>query len=190
MRRPHGTRGFTLIELLVAVGLMALLTAVFLPRLGGVFRFEIRGAARALAGDLQYASQRAVATGTVHRWAFDLSQQAFRIEQLRINDPPFFSELPTHAGLLDLSTPVATVELAPIQNRYGEWRWLEQGGVVVERVRVGEEDIISGKAYIAFGPDGGADPAELVLIDGGGHRLRVIVVAFTGEVRVEEAEDA
>jgi prepilin-type N-terminal cleavage/methylation domain-containing protein len=190
MQRPRGTPGFTLIELLVAVGLMALLTAVFLPRLGGVFRFEIRGAARALAGDLQYAAQRAVATGTVHRWVFDLSRQAFRVEQLRINEPPSYSELPTHAGLLDLAAPVATVELIPIENRWGEWRWLDQGGVRVERVLIGDEDHRAGTAYISFGPDGGADPAELVLIDDGGHKLRVIVIAFTGEVRVKEAEDA
>jgi prepilin-type N-terminal cleavage/methylation domain-containing protein len=190
MQRPRGTRGFTLIELLVAVGLMALLTAVFLPRLGGVFRFEIRAAARAVAGDLGYASQRAVATGTVHRWVFDLSQQAFRLEQLRINEPPSYSELPTHAGLLDLTAPVATVELIAVENRWGEWRWLEQRGVRIERILVGDEDRRAGTAHIDFGPDGGADPAELVLVDDGGHKLRVIVIAFTGEVRVEEAEGA
>ena len=47
-----------------------------------------------------------------------------------------------------------------------------------------------GTVSIAFGPDGGADPAEVLLSDEGGHQLRILVGVFTGEVRVEEPEGA
>ena len=178
--------GFTLLELLVAVGLMALLSAIFMPRLGGVFRFEIRSASRSLAAELEYAAQRAIATGQLHHWVLDLDRQSFRLERLRDTPPPLPADLPTHAELLDLRAPVRTFELVPVENNAGEWRWIEQGGVWIERVRVGDEEFRAGTVTIAFGPDGGADPAELVLADEGERQLHIVVVPFTGEIRVRE----
>ena len=189
MSSSDASRGFTLLELLVAIGLMALLTAVFMPQLGGIFRFEIRGASRALAADLEYTGQRAIATGTVHHWVLDLDTQSYRIERLR--DIPLAPPggIPTHAELLDLRAPVRTFELVPVENRTGEWRSIEQGGVWIDRVRVGDEEFRAGTVSIAFGADGGADPAELILADEGERKLRIVIVAFTGEVRVEEVID-
>ncbi len=186
MNSSDRSRGFTLIELLVAVGLMALLTAVFMPQLGGIFRFEIRGASRALAADLEYTGQRAIATGTLHYWVLDLDTQSYRIERMRDIPPLPPWALPTHAELLDLRAPVRSFELVLVENRTGEWRSIEQGGVWIDRVRVGDEEFRAGTVSIAFGADGGADPAELILADEGEHKLRIVIVAFTGEVRVEE----
>ena len=109
-----------------------------------------------------------------------------RIERLR--DIPLAPPggIPTHAELLDLRAPVRTFELVPVENRTGEWRSIEQGGVWIDRVRVGDEEFRAGTVSIAFGADGGADPAELILADEGEHKLRIVIVAFTGEVRVEE----
>jgi prepilin-type N-terminal cleavage/methylation domain-containing protein len=190
VRRASGARGFTLLELLVVVGLMALLSAVFMPRLGGIFRFEIGAAGRAVAADLNYVSQRAIATGSLHRWVVDLDQQVFRVERLR--DTPILppSDLPTHAELLDLRAPLRIYEFVPLESRPGEWRWLDQGGVSIAQVKVGDTESRAGTVTIAFGPDGGADPAELLLIDEGGHQIRVLVGAFTAEIRVEELESA
>ena len=186
MNSSDRSRGFTLIELLVAIGLMALLSAVFMPQLGGIFRFEIKGASRALAAELEYTGQRAIATGTLHHWVLDLDTQSYRIERLRDIPrlPPW--ALPTHAELLDLRAPVRSFELVPVENRTGEWRSIEQGGVWIDRVRVGDEEFRAGTVTIGFGPDGGADPAELILVDDGERKLRIVIVAFTGEVRVEE----
>ncbi len=186
----YGACGFTLLEMLVVVGLMAVLSAVFMPRLGGIFRFEIRRAARTLAADLNYTAQRAIATGSLHRWVVDLDNQVFRIERLR--DVPSLpdSDLPTHAELLDLRAPVRTHEFLPLDARGGEWRWLDEGGVSIQKVRDGDEESGGGTVSIAFGPDGGADPAEVLLSDEGGHQLRILVGVFTGEVSVEEPEGA
>jgi prepilin-type N-terminal cleavage/methylation domain-containing protein len=190
VERAKGARGFTLIEILVVVGLIALISAVFMPRLGGIFRFEIRAAARTVAADLDYVAQRSIATGILHRWVIDLDEQVFRVERLRDEPalPP--SDLPSHAELLDLRAPLRTFEFVPLESRPGEWRWLDQGGVWIEEVRVGDNEARAGTITISFGPDGGADPAELLLVDDGGHELRVLIGAFTGEVRVKEPESA
>ncbi|MEE8557443.1 MAG: prepilin-type N-terminal cleavage/methylation domain-containing protein [Myxococcota bacterium] len=185
MRARHG---FTLIEILVTVGLMAVLTAVFMPNLGGIFRFDLEHASRVLAAELQYVGERAVATGSIHRWVLDLGEQVFRVERLHSDPipPPF--ELTTTAELLDLSAPIRAHEFRPIDGRAGDWRWLEQGSVNIERVQMGESGSIEGKVAIAFGPDGAADPARLVLQNDGGDELSVVILGFTGEVRVEEPE--
>jgi prepilin-type N-terminal cleavage/methylation domain-containing protein len=190
VRGARHARGFTLLEVLVVVGLMALLSAVFMPRLGGLFRFEIRRAASTLAAELNYVAQQAIATGSLHRWVVDLDNQVFRVERLREMPSLPGSDLPTHAELLDLRAPVRTEEFLPVESRGGEWRWLDEPGVSIQNVRVGDMDSGGGTVSIAFGPDGSADPAEMLLSDEGGHRLVVLVGAFTGQVRVEEPEGA
>ncbi len=185
MRARHG---FTLIEILVTVGLMAVLTAVFMPNLGGIFRFDLEHASRVLAAELEFVGERAVATGSIHRWVLDLGEQVFRVERLHSDPipPPF--ELTTTAELLDLRAPLRAYESRPIDGRAGEWRWLDQAGVKIEEVRRGNSETSEGKVAIAFGPDGAADPARLVLRYEGGHELSVVILGFTGEVRVEEPE--
>lgn len=181
--------GFTLFEILIVVGLMALFAGVYLQGLQGVLPFEIRAASRAVSGDLEYASQRAITSGELHRWVIDLDEQSFRIESLH-EEPAVASELPTHAELLDASAPRPLREFRPIENRHGEWRWLDEGGVWIEEVRVGSSGSRHGLTGILFAADGGADPAEVLLQDESGRRFLVRVLAFTGEIRVEELPDA
>jgi hypothetical protein len=168
---------------------MAIFTMVFLPSLGGVFRFELRNAGRALASELGYAAERATSTGTPHLWVLDLEAQAFRVEEVRVSEPQPFGALPAHAELLDLRPPVHAYETVPVANRSGEWRYLDAQGVWIQEVRLGEEKFETGTVQIAFGPEGGGDPAEILLRDESGSRLRVLVVPFTGEIRVSDAED-
>ncbi len=52
----------------------------------------------------------------------------------------------------------------------------------------GDQGGTDGEVGITFAPDGGADPAEIWLVDDGGYELRVRVVAFTGEIHVDEGE--
>ena len=186
MRHPSREPGFSLLEILVTVGLMALLTALFLPNLKGVFRFEIRASARTLAKELEYASQRAIATGSIHRWVVDLDKQLFRLERIRGTPLLPDSDLPSHGELLDLRAPLRLYELLPVENRAGEWRSLQESGVWIDRVWVGDEEVRAGSVSISFGSDGGTDPAVLLVADEGGHRLRVILMAFTAEVRILE----
>jgi hypothetical protein len=165
---------------------MAVLLTVFMPRLGGIFRFELRRAARVLAADLQYTSERAIASGELHRWVVDLDHQTFRVE--RLDETPLLPDPaePGQGELLDLRAPLRTYEFLPLEARAGEWRGLDQGGVRIRQVQIGDEKDRTGSASIVFGPDGGADPAEVLITDPSERLIRIIVMAFTGEVRVEE----
>ena len=64
-----------------------------------------------------------------------------------------------------------------------------RGSVWIDEVRVRDQDAAHGVIGISFAADGGADPAELMLRDDGGRRVRLRILPFTGEVRVEELEE-
>jgi prepilin-type N-terminal cleavage/methylation domain-containing protein len=61
--RPE--RGFTLVEMLIVVAIVAVMAAVALPNIGQYIRnYKIRGAAQAVAGQLQAARSRAIMSNT------------------------------------------------------------------------------------------------------------------------------
>jgi type II secretory pathway pseudopilin PulG len=61
-QRERSTAGYSLVEMLVAVGIIMVLGAVSAPAIINWSRnYEIRGATRALAGDIQTARTRAIA---------------------------------------------------------------------------------------------------------------------------------
>ena len=177
--------GFTLIEIVIVVGLIGLLAVALMSRLGGGFGVRLQSATDVLAADLRYASQRAIATGRLHRFAFDLDQQAFRLEALQDPQRQVRFVLPTHAELLELTPPRQEIEFLPVDNRTGSWRGLNEDSVFIDVVRIGDEDVAEGLIGISFAADGGADPAAIELADEDGNRTRLRVLAFTGEVRVD-----
>ena len=61
--RPE--RGFSLVEMLIVVAIVAVMAAVALPNIGQYIRnYKIRGAAQAVAGELQAARSRAIMSNT------------------------------------------------------------------------------------------------------------------------------
>ena len=61
--RPE--RGFSLVEMLIVVAIVAVMAAVALPNIGQYIRnYRIRGAAQAIAGELQAARSRAIMSNT------------------------------------------------------------------------------------------------------------------------------
>jgi prepilin-type N-terminal cleavage/methylation domain-containing protein len=186
MRRAAG---FTLLELLLVISLMALFYGLFLGGFSNALPMEIRTASRVVAAELDYASQRAITTGALHRWTVDLEQQAFRLERLEVRLPPP-QEDATHAELLDLAPPRGEREFVPLEQKQGEWRVLDESGVFFESVQIADQVVTSGVIGVLFAADGGADPAAVVLQDGAGRRTALRVIAFTGEIVVEELEDA
>ena len=186
MNRIEGGEGFTLLEMLVVVALIGLLAGFFMS-FPSTTPGALRHSGRVVAAELGYTAQRAISTGKLHRWLIDLDKQTFRIEQqVKLEEPPE-AELPTHAELLDLSPPSSLREYAPVENRSGEWRWLDDTDVVIDRVLIGDDSYAEGEATVAFSPDGGADPAEVWLRDEVGRNMRARVVAFTGEIHLEDA---
>ncbi len=189
MRAARSAWGFTFLELLLVVALVALFYGLYLGGISAVLPMEMRTASRVVASELEYASQRAITTGTLHRWSVDLEQQAFRLEQLEVRLPPP-QEDATHAELLDLAPPRGEREFVPLAAKQGEWRVLDESGVTFESVQVADQLVTAGVIGVLFAPDGGADPAAVVLRDGAGRRTALRLIAFTGEVVVEELPDA
>ena len=177
--------GFTLLEIVIVVGLIGLLTVVLMPSFGSFSR-ALDNAGSTVKADLRYTSQRAIATGRLHRWIIDLDEQLFRVEVQQDLREQQETQLPTHAELLDLAPPQRAYEYLPVNNTTGDWRWLGEDGVMVERLTIGEDEYDEGVVSIAFAGDGGADPAEIELADEYGYRMRLRVLAFTGEVRSED----
>ncbi len=173
--------------MLIVVALIVLL-ACFFVSFPSTTPGALRHSGRVVAGELGYAAQRAISTGRLHRWLIDLDEQTFRIEeQVKREEAPPVTELPTHAELLDLSPPTSLREYSPVENRSGEWRWLDDTDVVIDLVLIGDDSHDDGQVAVAFAPDGGADPAEVWLSDEAGRRMRTRVVAFTGEIHLEDA---
>jgi prepilin-type N-terminal cleavage/methylation domain-containing protein len=187
--RPSEESGFTLLELLVVLLLIVLVTGVFATTVGGGFGVHLSNAGRTLSAELEYIGQRAVTTGQTQRIVIDLDQQVFRVEELPYVEPTADAPLPEHAEGLDLAPPPTQAEFQPIEGRMGEWHALDDADDVDFReVRLASEAKTEGAVAIGFSPDGASDPAEIWLRDDGGYDLRIRLIAFTGEIRVEEAD--
>lgn len=187
-RNDHG---FTLLELLIVIFLIVLITGVFATSIGGGFGVHLRNSGRALAAELEYVSQRAVTTGHVQRFVVDLDHQVFRVE-MEVPPPAEPDEtLPEHAEGLSLAPPIDRHEFVPVDSLLGQWRALDDADdVAIREVRLGDEVRKDGAVAIGFSIDGGSDPAEIWLRDDSGHDARIRLVAFTGEIRIEEPEVA
>ncbi len=187
MSGPRRSAGFTLIELLIVIGLISMLAGLLLPSAGGALGLRIRNASRVISAELEHASQRAIATGIAHRWVIDLDTQRYRTERL-LDVPPELTEgLPSHSELLDLAPPRASSEYTPLEDGSGRWRRLDDPEVRIDEVRIGNFQHRDSEVGVTFAADGGADPAEIWLLDESGVEQRIRVLAFTGEIKSEEA---
>ena len=84
IRAPRGesggirASGFTLIELLIVLSILALISAMVIPRmLDGPSTTELRSAARQVAAGLRFARSEAVAKRQEARLMLDLEHQSF-----------------------------------------------------------------------------------------------------------------
>jgi len=189
MPRPlEPRRGFTLIEMVIVVFLIAAAVVAFTPP--SLYRSGLPNASEVLVAKLRYTAERAVSTGRVHRLTIDLDEQRFRIEERPEADLDSESQrdLPGTPALLDLRPPEGLAEFEPVPTKQGEWEQLRDSDVRIEAVRVGEVEVSEDVTFIGFAGEGGADPAEVRLVDQVGRAEAIEVVAFTGEVRRVEVD--
>jgi type II secretory pathway pseudopilin PulG len=190
-RYARSDLGFTLLEILIVIFLIVLITGVFITSIGNGFGVHLRNSSRSLAAELEYVSQRAVTTGHVQRFVVDLDHQVFRVE---MQVPPAAEtdpNLPEHAEGLSVAPPIDPHEFVPVDASIGAWRALDDADdVAIREVRLGDEKKDDGSVAIGFGTDGSSDPAEIWLRDTAGYDVRIRLVAFTGEIRVEEINRA
>ena len=195
-RRPRPDRlrhapapGFTLLEILIVVFLIGILSTVLLPRITKRFEFDLTNASEILNAELRYAAERAVSTGDPHRLVIDLDAQELRLERVALGEPPSPFELPGSPALLDLRPPKPEQESKPVPERQGDWHSISSDQVRIEAVVIGEQEFDKEKVAIAFGGDGGADPASIRLVDDEGSRVTLQIQPFTAEIKVVR-EDA
>ncbi len=187
MNGSRRSLGFTLVELLIVIALIAMLAGLLLPSAGGALGLRVRNASRVISAELEHTSQRAIATGIAHRWLVDLDAQRYRTERLLESPPEEPEGLPTHSELLDLAPPRASSEYTPLEDGSGRWRKLDDPEVRIDEIRIGDFEHRDSEVGVTFAPDGGADPAEIWLLDETGVEQRIRVLAFTGEIKSEEA---
>jgi hypothetical protein len=95
--------------------------------------------------------------------------------------------LPDHAEGLSLAPPLDARPFVPVDARIGEWHALDDADdVAIREIHLGDEVKRDGAVAIGFSIDGGSDPAEIWLRDDAGYDVRIRLVAFTGEIRIEE----
>lgn len=189
-RDSRAQHGFTLLEILIVVFLIGLMSAVLMPKIGFRSTSGLRSSSRVLAAEIRYAAERAIASGETHRFVVDLASQIFRLERVVVERPERRRrELPSTPALLDLRPPQTSREFLPVPSRAGEWRALDDPEVRIEGVVIGDQTYEDDRAAITFDGDGGADPAEVRLIDDFGARSVLVVSPFTGEVRISELLD-
>ncbi|MGE3262806.1 MAG: Tfp pilus assembly protein FimT/FimU [Bacteriovoracia bacterium] len=85
MKAKNRSAGFTLIEILIVMGLVALVTSVFIPTLNNVFRTSADGFARQTALLLREARDRALLTNKLIRLRVDLDKQELWLEEANAN---------------------------------------------------------------------------------------------------------
>jgi type II secretion system protein H len=182
--------GFTLLELLAVVLLIALLAAVVMPGLGFTAAQALDDQAKVLAADLEFARQRSVMTGVPHRVLLDLDAGGWRVEW-EVPDPEAAAAEPP-PGLrsrngLDLRPPrAAELVFRPLPARTGRAFLLEED-VAFDGVETAEGVTQQGTIGVVFGPDGSADPAEIVLREPSGSGVALEVRALADAVVLRDA---
>jgi prepilin-type N-terminal cleavage/methylation domain-containing protein len=71
---PRSHAGFTLVEVCIAVAIMALVSAVMVPALGGTSRAELRRAAHKIGGTVRQTFNDAALNGRTKRMVFNIGE--------------------------------------------------------------------------------------------------------------------
>lgn len=158
------TNGFTLVELLLVVTLIAALTAIAFPKLGGSVKSkQLEMAAAELASLIRFARVESMRRGLKVRLNFERQGREY---WLSLQDSELsYQEQYVKFGDSFLDEP----------------RVLPQG-VRVERIQAG--DALRRPDHLTFTPDGVSEPYVLELLDKMGRRARISIGPWVDEVDV------
>lgn len=94
--------GFTLVELLIVIAVLGVVVGVFLPRLETSIPDRLAAAIRALASDLEYTRELAVANNSRYRLQFSVASNEYELTHRGSN--PALDDLPASAYLKDTTS--------------------------------------------------------------------------------------
>jgi prepilin-type N-terminal cleavage/methylation domain-containing protein len=178
------SRGFTLIEILAVILIFALIAGVMLPRLGLVGTQALRDSGGALAAALDFARERAQATGRAHRVVIDFAASSYWIEE-RAPAPPIDPALAwAELDELPLVAPRSEgAEFARLPGESGPGQRLDAGCAFVA-IESERESLVDGLGAIAFDPDGSTSAATIRLARGEEASVSVEVAPFADPTQV------
>lgn len=103
--------GFTLLELLIVIAILAMTTALVLPRLPMHDEANLRSSARSLAATLRYLGERSVTSKTAYRLHLNIADQSVKVmKKLASGD-----EVPPEEALLSRRILAEGVTITDIQ---------------------------------------------------------------------------
>jgi len=179
---------FTLIELLAVVALFALIAGLVAPLLHFGTSRAARREADDLASAVEFARQRAVMTGHVHRLVVDLDRGRHWIEWVPPRPPDTEAAAAAaetggrRAHKIAMTPPDTGADhFEPVPGAFGRDHELDAATRILQ-VRLPGDVIERGVVVLALTPDGAADPA---LIRVGGADGEILY-----DVRVEPLADA
>jgi prepilin-type N-terminal cleavage/methylation domain-containing protein len=154
--------GFTLIELAMVIVVIGIVTALAMPRVGGMFeRQQMRRTINAIRGYARYLQAFAAVEKCVYRLTFDLDQRVIAASMLQTTACPGQTRrlpdyvLPATVHILDVVTPEG-------------------------------EKIADGIAMTHFFPTGYAQPSTIHLSGTSTNTVTLMIEPLTGRVQVFE----
>lgn len=159
---PASARGFTLIELALVVFLIALFSAMVIPRLPGLDAGGPERGARRIAGTTKFLYNEAALTGREHRLIFDLDHGRLRARELS-----------------------AAGEVRPVKGLPEETK-LPSGVKLLDVAVSGRQKVSSGEMTMPIAPSGWLPQTVIHLQSGEREVLTVRLLSYTGSAEVFE----
>jgi len=182
--------GLTLVELLVVVALIALITAVSLPTVGGYLKLSLNTAARELSSTVKETYNSTAMTGKVHRLVYDIDAHQYWVESgppTALLDTQESKEREERkkrfakAGEKTSEGPAFTLEKSVTRKKISLPQGVEFEDVLTEGSK---EPFSSGKAFTHFFPHGITEQTLIHLKDGSKHQTTLIISPLIGRTQV------
>lgn len=166
-RKGWADSGFTLVEVMVVVFIVSLFAALAAPRFTEIGELKINRSASHISHTIAYMYSQAAGRHMIIRLNFDLSTGKY-----------YPSTLNGHGQFEATTFPLFTF------GTVGD-------GISIKRfVSLYGGELSGNMAYIHFLPDGFAERTVIVLQDGSGRVLSLVVDPLMGRVRTEKGEVA
>lgn len=150
--------GFTLIELAIVVFLIALFSAIVIPRLPSLESGGGERAARRISGTVKALYNEAALSGGEQRLIFDLEKGEMQPRRLKAS--------------------------GELENARGFGEKVSLSGAKILDIRVaGQDKVATGTATVPFSPAGWL-PETVIHLDSDGRVLTLRLFSFTGSTRV------
>jgi general secretion pathway protein H len=180
-------KGFSLLEILVVIGLMALMTGVFIPSFSDAFRTKGESVARKLALTMGQARDRALLTDKLIRLKIDFEKQTLTLEEA--NSGYLIAKTPDHTPSQREKEEAEKKEkdtfhqATELQDKPME---LPDGLKVIEvKSARYKKPVTEGTAYVFFFNNGNTDGATIYFETAQKVHQAIILHPITGLSRLE-----